>query len=198
MAPINSLVPMVISREGRGERAMDIYSRLLADRIIYVVGPVEPAMANSIKAQLILLEAENPKADITMYIDSPGGQVDTGLGIYDTMQYITCDVRTVCVGLAASMGSLILAGGTKGKRYALPHSNIMIHQPSGGSQGKASDMEIAWKHMQRTKDTLTNIYSDITGKDYAKVLKDMDRDNFMTATEAMNYGLIDEVISRHA
>lgn len=188
---------MVIQREGRGERSMDIYSRLLADRIIYVVGQIEPNMANAIKAQLILLEAENPKADITMYIDSPGGHVDTGMGIVDTMNYITCDVRTVCVGLAASMGSLILASGTKGKRYSLPHSNIMIHQPSGGSQGKASDMEIVYKHMQKTKDMLTKIYSDITGKDYSTVLKDMDRDNYMSAAEAMNYGLIDQVLVKH-
>lgn len=191
----DALVPMVVKREGRGERVMDIYSRLLDERIIYVVGEVEPQMANAIKAQLLLLESDNPKADITMYIDSPGGQVDTGMGIYDTMQFISCDVRTVCVGLAASMGSLILAGGTKGKRMSLPHSNIMIHQPSGGSQGKASDMEIVWNHMQHTKKMLTEIYAGICNKEYDEILKAMDRDNYMTPDEAVKFGLIDEVIS---
>lgn len=187
---------MVIQREGRSERAMDLWSRMMDDRIIWVVGPVEPNMANIIKGQLLHLEALDPKADITMYIDSPGGQVDTGLAIYDTMQYITCDVRTVCVGLAASMASLILAGGTKGKRFALPHSNIMIHQPSGGSQGKASDMEIAWEHMKRTKHSLTKIYERITGKSYDQLIDDMDRDYYMTAEEAVKYGLIDKVLTK--
>lgn len=189
--------PMVIQRDGRSERAMDIYSRLLQERIIYVTGPIEPNMANAIKAQLILLEHEDPKADITMYIDSPGGQVDTGLGIYDTMQYITCDVRTVCVGLAASMGSLLLMGGTKGKRMALPHSNIMIHQPSGGSQGMASDMEIVWEHMKHTKEVLTKLYVKHTGQKYEDLLEDMDRDCYMTAEEALEYGLIDKIVTRH-
>ena len=189
-------IPAITKREGSTTKLMDIYSRLLEERIIYVTGVIEPEMANAVKAQLILLENLDPKADITMYIDSPGGMVDTGLGIYDTMQFISCDVRTVCVGLAASMGSLLLMGGTKGKRMALPHANIMIHQPSGGAQGMASDMEISWKHMKRTKDTLTQLYADHTGQPYEKVLSDMDRDYFLTAEEALQYGIIDEIVTK--
>lgn len=189
----NSLAPMVIEKDGNHERAMDIYSRLLKDRSIFMMGPVEPYMANSIKAQLQFLEAEDPTADITIYIDSPGGEVATGMGIYDVMQYIKPDVATICVGMAASMGSLILMGGAKGKRFALPNSEIMIHQPSGGSQGKASDMEISWEHMKHTKDKLHNIYVKHTGRTLDEVVKAMDRDNWMTPQQAVDFGLIDAI-----
>lgn len=190
-----SLIPMVVERDGNSERSYDLKSRLLKDRIIWVDEPIAPSMANNIKAQLLWLESEDPNADITMYIDSPGGEVTTGLGIYDTMKYISCDVSTVCVGMAASMGSLLLMGGAKGKRFALPHSEIMIHQPSGGAQGKASDVEIQYKNLQRCKETLTELYVEHTGHTYEELLKDMDRDNFMTAQEAKAYGLIDDVIT---
>ena len=193
---MSALIPMVIEREGRMERSMDIYSRLLKDRIIWVTGPVEPDMANSVKAQIQFLEAEDPEADIRMYIDSPGGQVDTGLGIYDCMQLSPCDIQTYCMGMAASMGSLILMGGTKGKRFATPHSRIMIHQPSGGAQGKASDVEIAYKELQRCKQELTGLYVEHTGHSYEELLADMDRDNYMSPQEAMEYGLIDHVLTK--
>lgn len=189
-----ALIPMVLEREGNTERSYDLYSRLLKDRIIWVQGAVEPAMANIIKAELLFLESEDPDADITMYIDSPGGEVTTGLGIYDTMQYIKPDVSTICVGMAASMGSLLLMGGTKGKRYALPHAEIMIHQPSGGAQGKESDVEIQYKQLQKCKEMLTNLYVKHTGHSYEELLKDMDRDHFMTPEEAKEYGLIDAII----
>ena len=189
-----ALIPMVLEREGNAERSYDLYSRLLKDRIIWVQGTVEPAMANIIKAELLFLESEDPDADITMYIDSPGGEVTTGLGIYDTMQYIKPDVSTICVGMAASMGSLLLMGGTKGKRYALPHAEIMIHQPSGGAQGKESDVEIQYKQLQKCKEMLTNLYVKHTGHSYEELLKDMDRDHFMTPEEAKEYGLIDQII----
>ena len=189
-----ALIPMVLEREGNTERSYDLYSRLLKDRIIWVQGTVEPAMANIIKAELLFLESEDPDADITMYIDSPGGEVTTGLGIYDTMQYIKPDVSTICVGMAASMGSLLLMGGTKGKRYALPHAEIMIHQPSGGAQGKESDVEIQYKQLQKCKEMLTNLYVKHTGHSYEELLKDMDRDHFMTPEEAKEYGLIDQII----
>lgn len=189
-----ALIPMVLEREGNAERSYDLYSRLLKDRIIWVQGTVEPAMANIIKAELLFLESEDPDADITMYIDSPGGEVTTGLGIYDTMQYIKPDVSTICVGMAASMGSLLLMGGTKGKRYALPHAEIMIHQPSGGAQGKESDVEIQYKQLQRCKEMLTNLYVKHTGHSYEELIKDMDRDHFMTPGEAKEYGLIDAII----
>lgn len=189
-----ALIPMVLEREGNTERSYDLYSRLLKDRIIWVQGTVEPAMANIIKAELLFLESEDPDADITMYIDSPGGEVTTGLGIYDTMQYIKPDVSTICVGMAASMGSLLLMGGTKGKRYALPHAEIMIHQPSGGAQGKESDVEIQYKQLQKCKEMLTNLYVKHTGHSYEELLKDMDRDHFMTPEEAKEYGLIDAII----
>ena len=190
-----SLIPMVVERDGNSERSYDLKSRLLKDRIIWVDEPIAPPMANNIKAQLLWLESEDPNADITMYIDSPGGEVTTGLGIYDTMKYISCDVSTVCGGMAASMGSLLLMGGATGKRLALPHSEIMIHQPSGGAQGKASDVEIQYKNLQRCKETLTELYVEHTGHTYEELLKDMDRDNFMTAQEAKAYGLIDDVIT---
>lgn len=189
-----ALIPMVLEREGNTERSYDLYSRLLKDRIIWVQGTVEPAMANIIKAELLFLESEDPDADITMYIDSPGGEVTTGLGIYDTMQYIKPDVSTICVGMAASMGSLLLMGGAKGKRYALPHAEIMIHQPSGGAQGKESDVEIQYKQLQKCKEMLTNLYVKHTGHSYEELLKDMDRDHFMTPEEAKEYGLIDQII----
>lgn len=190
-----SLVPMVLEREGNGERAMDLYSRLLKERIIYVQGPVEPAMANIIKGELLYLESEDPDADITMYIDSPGGEVATGMGIFDTMQYIKPDVCTVCCGMAASMGSVILMGGTKGKRFALPHSEIMIHQPSAGTEGKVSDMERAFKQSLRIKDMMHNLYVKHTGQDIETVKEALDRDYWMTPEEAIEFGLIDKIIT---
>ena len=190
-----SLVPMVLEREGNGERAMDLYSRLLKERIIYVQGPVEPAMANIIKGELLYLESEDPDADITMYIDSPGGEVATGMGIFDTMQYIKPDVCTVCCGMAASMGSVILMGGTKGKRFALPHSEIMIHQPSAGTEGKVSDMERAFKQSLRIKDMMHNLYVKHTGQDIETVKEALDRDYWMIPEEAIEFGLIDKIIT---
>lgn len=190
------LVPTVLEREGNSERAMDLYSRLLKDRIIMVTGPVEPNMANIIKAQLLYLEAEDPNSDITMYIDSPGGEVATGMGIYDTMQYIKPDIRTVCVGMAASMGSLILMGGTKGKRSALPNAEIMIHQPSGGAQGKATDVESNLEHLLKLKDKMHCIYSSLTGQDIEKIKKDMEKDYWLSADEAKEYGIIDNVLNK--
>ena len=195
MSNVTSLIPMVIEQTEKGERSYDLYSRLLKERIIFVQGVVEPVMANIIKGELLYLESENPEADITMYIDSPGGQVVTGLGIYDLMQYVKPDVSTICVGQAASMGSLLLMGGAKGKRYAMPHAEIMIHQPSGGASGKESDVEIAYKNLKRHKERLTKLKQKHTGHDYESLLKDMDRDNFMTAEEAVKYNLIDKVIT---
>lgn len=189
-----SLIPMVLSREENSERVMDLYSRLLKDRIIMVTGPIEPNMANIIKAQLLFLEAEDANADITMYIDSPGGEVATGMGIFDTMNFIQPDINTICVGMAASMASLILAAGTKGKRYALPNSEIMIHQPSGGSQGQATDMQIAVKHIMHTKSKLHSIYSNITQKSLEEISRDMERDYWFTAEKAVEYGLIDKIL----
>ena len=189
------LTPMVIHKEANGERAMDIYSSLFRDRIIWVAGEVEPMMANAIKAQLIKLEAEDPEADITMYIDSPGGVVSTGMGIYDVMQYINCDVRTICVGLAASMGSVLLMGGTKGKRYAMKNSEIMIHQPSAGCQGKISDMQRSYEHSLHIKENLTDIYVKHTNLDRTAAEQALDRDSWMTPEEAVECGLIDQVIT---
>lgn len=191
-----SLVPMVLEREGNSERAMDLFSRLLKERIIMVQGPVEPNMANIIKASLLYLESEDPAADITMYIDSPGGEIATGMGIWDTMQYVNCDISTVCCGMAASMGSVLLMGGTKGKRYSLPHGEIMIHQPSSGTQGKISDIEISYKHSQYLKDMLHNLYVQHTGQPLEVIQDVMDRDFWMTPDEAKQFGLIDEVISK--
>ena len=195
MNEFNAIVPMVLERQGNSERAMDLYSRLMQDRIIMVTGSIEPSMANIIKAQLLFLEAENPDQDITMYIDSPGGEIATGMGIVDTMNFIKPDVRTVCIGMAASMGSLILTSGAKGKRSALTNAEIMIHQPSGGSQGKASDMEVAYQHMKKTKDKLHQLYADITGQPLLRIKKDMDRDYWLNAKEAKDYGLIDHVLT---
>lgn len=191
-----SLVPMVLERVSNGERAMDLYSRLLKERIIMVQGEVERGMANIVKASLLFLESEDPKADITMYVDSPGGEISTGMGIYDTMQYVSCDVRTVCCGMAASMGSVILMGGTKGKRCSLPHGEIMIHQPWSTTQGKISDIEISYRHSQYTKDMLHELYVKHTGQPLNLVIEAMDRDFWMTPDQAKEFGLIDEVITK--
>ena len=191
-----SLVPTVLEKEGNSERAMDLYSRLLKDRIIMVTGPIEPNMANIIKAQLLFLESEDPNSDIIMYIDSPGGEVATGMGIYDTMQYVKPDIRTICVGMAASMGSLILMGGTKGKRSAQPNAEIMIHQPSGGAKGKATDVEANLEHLLKTKIKLHNIYAELTGQNIEKIKADMEKDYWLTPLEAKEYGLIDTVLDK--
>ena len=190
-----SLVPYVIEQTSRGERSYDIYSRLLKDRIIFLGEEVNDVTASLIIAQLLFLESEDPGKDISLYINSPGGSVTAGLGIYDTMQYIKCDVSTICCGMAASMGAFLLAGGAKGKRYALPNSEIMIHQPSGGAQGQATEIEIAAKHILRTKEKLNKMLSENTGKPYDVIAADTERDNWMSAAEACEYGLIDSVIA---
>ncbi|MBI2792855.1 MAG: ATP-dependent Clp endopeptidase proteolytic subunit ClpP [Gammaproteobacteria bacterium] len=195
--PIYNLgVPIVIEQSARGERAYDIYSRLLKERVIFLVGQVEDYMANLVVAQLLFLESENPDKDVYIYINSPGGSVSAGLAIYDTMQFIKPDVSTLCVGLAASMGALILTGGAKGKRHSLPNSRMMIHQPHGGAQGQASDIEIQAKEIVKTKQRLNEILSHHTGQSYDVVARDTDRDNFMNANEAVSYGLIDSVIEK--
>jgi ATP-dependent Clp protease protease subunit len=191
----NLLVPMVVEQTNRGERAYDIYSRLLKERIIFVVGPVNDNMASLVCAQLLFLESENPKKEIALYINSPGGVVTSGLAMYDTMQYIRPEIATVCVGLAASAGSLLLTAGRKGKRFSLPNSNIMIHQPSGGYQGQASDIEIHAKEILKTRDRLNKIYVKHTGQELSKIENAMDRDRFMTPDEAKEFGLIDEVVT---
>ncbi len=191
-----SLVPYVIEQTSRGERSYDIYSRLLKDRIIFLGEEVTDVSANIVMAQLLFLEAEDPEKDIHLYINSPGGSVTAGMAIYDTMQYIKCDVETICMGMAASMGAFLLAGGTKGKRLALPNAEIMIHQPSGGAQGQATEIQIAAEHILRTKENLNRILSENTGQPLEVIQADTERDNFMTAEEAKAYGLIDEVISR--
>lgn len=190
-----SLVPYVIEQTSRGERSYDIYSRLLKDRIIFLGEEVNDVTASLIIAQLLFLESEDPGKDISLYINSPGGSVTAGLGIYDTMQYIKCDVSTICCGMAASMGAFLLAGGAKGKRYALPNSEIMIHQPLGGAQGQATEIEIAAKHILRTKEKLNKMLSENTGKPYDVIAADTERDNWMSAAEACEYGLIDSVIA---
>jgi ATP-dependent Clp protease protease subunit len=189
----NFLVPMVIEKTQGGERAYDIYSRLLKERIIFVTGPIEDHMANLVVAQLLFLEAEDPKKDISIYINSPGGSVSAGLAIVDTMNHIKPDVATVCVGMAASMGSIILSQGTKGKRYALQNAEVMIHQPWGGAQGQASDIEITARHILKTRERLNKLLAKASGKKLAEIEKDTDRDFFMDAEEAKKYGLIDEV-----
>ena len=189
-----SLVPTVIEQSSRGERAFDIYSRLLKDRIIFLGEEVTDVSANLIVSQLLFLESEDPGKDIQMYINSPGGSVSAGMAIYDTMQFIKCDVSTICMGMAASMGAFLLAGGTPGKRLALPHSTIMIHQPSGGAQGQATEIQIAAEHILRTKKKLNEILAANTGKPLEVIQQDTERDNFMSAEEAKEYGLIDEVI----
>jgi ATP-dependent Clp protease protease subunit len=190
----NLLVPIVVEQTPRGERSWDIYSRLLVDRILFLGTPVDDTVANIVIAQLLFLQMADPKKDIHLYINSPGGSVSAGLAIYDTMQYLTCDVNTYCVGQAASMGAVLLAAGTKGKRFALPNSNIRIHQVLGGAEGQASDVEIRVKHMLKLKQRLNGILSKHTGKAVEQVEKDCDRDYFMTAEEARNYGLVDQVV----
>lgn len=187
------LIPMVVDQTEKGERSFDIYSRLLEDRIIFLTGEINDATANTVVAQLIYLEGKNPDKDICLYINSPGGSVSAGLAIYDTIQYIKCDVVTICIGLAASMGAFLLSSGTKGKRYALPNSEIMIHQPLGGAQGQASDIEIQARHIQTIKEKINNILSEATGQDIKKVQKDTDRDYYMSAQQAKEYGLIDDI-----
>jgi ATP-dependent Clp protease, protease subunit len=187
------LVPMVIEQSGRGERAYDIYSRLLRDRVIFLVGPVSDQTANLVVAQMLFLESENPDKEISLYINSPGGSVYAGLSIYDTMQFIKPDVSTICVGMAASMGAFLLAAGAKGKRYALPNSRIMIHQPSGGSQGQASDIEIQAREILNLRERLNQILAERTGQSLEQVARDTDRDRFMSADDALSYGLIDKV-----
>jgi len=191
----NGLIPTVIDKTPQGERAYDIYSRLLEDRIIFLGSAIDSHVANTVIAQLLFLEKADPKKDITLYVNSPGGHVTAGLAIYDTMQLIKPDVSTVCVGLAASMGSIILCGGAKGKRFCLPHSEVMIHQPLGGAEGQATDIRIAAEHIQKTGDVLYKILAKHSGQTIKKVEKDCDRDNFMSAEEAKKYGLIDEVVS---
>jgi len=188
-----SLVPYVVEQTQNGERAMDIYSRLLKDRIIFLSGEVNDQMANSIVAQLLFLDSDNPDADINIYINSPGGSITAGMAIFDTMQYVHCDVRTVCVGLAASMGAFLLMAGTKGKRLALPNSEIMIHQPSGGASGQASDVTIHAEWLLKTKKKMNGMMAEMTGKSLEQVEKDADRDHFMNAEEAKEYGIIDEI-----
>ena len=192
-----SLVPYVIEQTSRGERSYDIYSRLLKERIIFLGEEVNDVSASVVVAQLLFLEADDPDKDIQLYINSPGGSVTAGLAIYDTMQYIKCDVSTVCIGMAASMGAFLLAGGKKGKRFALPNAEIMIHQPSGGAQGQTTEIQIAAEHILRTKQKLNEILAVNTGKDIETVKADTERDNFMSAEEAKAYGLIDEVIANH-
>ena len=191
----NQLVPMVVEQTPRGERAFDIYSRLLKERVIFITGPIEDYMANLIVAQLLFLEAENPDKDINLYINSPGGAITSGMSIYDTMTYIKPDISTLCIGQAASMGAILLAGGTEGKRFALPNSRIMIHQPLGGFQGQASDFEIHAKEILSMKKKLNEILASHTGKEVDQIEKDTERDNFMNGEEAKEYGLIDKVIS---
>ena len=192
------MVPIVIEQSGRGERAYDIYSRLLRERVVFLVGPVNDATANLALAQMLYLESENPDKDIHFYINSPGGVVSAGLGIYDTMQFIKPDVSTLCIGMAASMGAFLLAAGTKGKRYALPNSRVMIHQPLGGAQGQATDIEIQAREILRLKAVLNEILAERTGQPLEVIERDTDRDNFMSAEEAKEYGLIDQVLENRA
>lgn len=195
-AEMLGMVPMVVEQSGRGERAYDIYSRLLKERIIFLVGPVTDDSANLIVAQLLFLESENPDKDISLYINSPGGSVTAGMAIYDTMQFIKPQVSTLCTGLAASMGAFLLAAGAKGKRFSLPNSRIMIHQPSGGAQGQATDIEIHAKEILYLRERLNGILSENTGRTLDEIARDTERDNFMSATEAKTYGLIDEVLTK--
>ncbi len=193
-----SLIPYVVEQTSRGERSYDIYSRLLQDRIVFLGEDVREDNAATIVAQLLFLEAEDPEKDINLYINSPGGSVTAGMAIYDTMQYIKCDVSTICIGMAASMGAFLLAGGAKGKRYALPNAEIMIHQPSGGAQGQATEIQITAEHILKTKEKLNRILAANTGQDYEKVAADTERDNWKSAEEALEYGLIDSVVSSRA
>lgn len=192
----NNLVPMVVEQTNRGERSYDIYSRLLEDRIVFLTGEVDDISADIVIAQLIYLEGKDPEKDISLYINSPGGSVTAGMGIYDTMNYIKCDVSTICVGMAASMGAFLLSSGTKGKRYALPNSEIMIHQPLGGAQGQASDIAIQAEHILKTKKRMNSILAANCGQSLEKVEKDVDRDHYMSADEALKYGLIDRIFEK--
>ncbi len=193
-----NLIPIVVEQSARGERSYDIYSRLLKERVIFLVGPVDDHVANVIVAQLLFLESENPDKDISFYINSPGGSVTAGLAIYDTMQFISCDVSTMCIGQAASMGALLMTGGAKDKRFCLPHSRIMIHQPLGGVQGQAADIEIHAKEILLIRDRLNKIMAKHTGQELETIAKDTDRDNFMSGEESVAYGLIDEVLNSRA
>ena len=190
------LVPMVVEQTGRGERSYDIYSRLLKDRIVFIGTPIDDYVANLVIAQMLFLQMEDAKKDINIYINSPGGSVTAGLAIYDTMQFITCDVATYCVGQAASMGAVLLAAGRKGKRFSLPNARIMIHQPLGGAQGQSTDIQIQAREIQRIRENINEIFMNTTGKDQEQIIVDTDRDNFMTAAEAKKYGIVDEVIAR--
>ena len=192
----NTVVPYVVEQTSKGERSYDIYSRLLEDRVIFLTGEINDAVADTVVAQLIFLEAKDPNKDICLYINSPGGSVTAGLAIYDTMNYIKCDVSTICIGLAASMGAFLLSSGAKGKRYALPNSEIMIHQPLGGAQGQASDIKIQAEHILKTKQRLNSILAFNSGKPIEQVEKDTDRDNYLSAQEAKEYGLIDEILTK--
>lgn len=192
----NALVPMVVEQTSKGERSYDIYSRLLKENVIFMVGQVEDHMANLIVAQMLFLEAENPEKDIYLYINSPGGSVTAGMAIYDTMKFIKPDVATVCIGQAASMGAFLLSGGAKGKRYCLPNARVMIHQPLGGYQGQASDFEIHAKEILSIKEKLNRLMAEHTGQEYEKVASDTDRDNFLSAQEAMDYGLVDQILAQ--
>jgi ATP-dependent Clp protease protease subunit len=191
-----NLVPIVVEQTARGERSYDIYSRLLKDRVVFVVGPIDDYMANVVVAQLLFLESENPDKDVHLYVNSPGGIVTAGLSIYDTMQFIKPDVSTICLGQAASMGSLLLAGGTKGKRFCLPHSRIMIHQPSGGFQGQASDIDIHAREILKIRERLNKIMAKHTGQSVERIERDMERDHFLEADAAVEYGLVDSVLSK--
>ena len=192
------LIPMVIEQSGRGERAYDIYSRLLKERVIFLVGPVDEATANLVVAQMLFLESENPDKDINFYINSPGGSIPAGMAIYDTMQFIKPDISTLCVGMAASMGAFLLSAGAKGKRFALPNSTLLIHQPLGGFQGQASDIAIHAKYILSLRERLNRLFAQHTGKPVAQIERDTDRDNFLTADEALEYGLIDKVLRTRA
>ena len=194
----NALVPMVVEQTGKGERSYDIFSRLLNDRIIFLSDEVNDTTASLVVAQLLFLEAQDPDKDISFYINSPGGSVTAGMAIYDTMNYVKCDVSTICIGMAASMGAFLLSAGTKGKRYALPHSEVMIHQPSGGSRGQATDIKIQADLILRTRDNLNRILAENTGRSIEEIARDTERDNFMTAQQALEYGLIDKIFAKRA
>jgi len=196
IAPHANLIPMVIEQTPRGERAYDIYSRLLKDRIVFLGTPIDDMIANAIIAQLLFLEADDPGKDISLYVNSPGGMVTSGMAIYDTMQYIQPDVSTICIGMAASMGAVLLTAGTKGKRYCLPNSRVMIHQPLGGFQGQATDVEIHAKEILKTRDTLNRVLATHSGQKLKAIERDTERDNFMSAAEAVAYGLVDQVVER--
>ena len=198
LRPQSNLVPMVVEQTARGERAFDIFSRLLKERVIFLVGPIDDMVSNLVVAQLLFLESENPDKDISLYINSPGGVITSGMAIFDTMRFIKPDVSTLCVGQACSMGSFLLAAGAKGKRFALPHSRVMIHQPSGGAQGQATDIEIQAREILKMREQLNRLYAEFTGQPLERIERDMERDRFMSAPESKDYGLIDAVITSRA